>query len=363
MQDVKIDVITTFPNRYASYSASGFELESHGRLTVKRIALPYHKSGMIDQAKSFSVFASLALKYLKGKEYDLIYATSSRLLTACLGALISRMKRVPLYLDIRDIFVDTISDVLPRKVTFFMLPVFKMLEKFAVSSAVRINLVSEGFGGYFKSRYDDLDLTFHTNGIDELFIKDTVHSKGQKEGPVNILYAGNMGEGQGLHIIVPAIAKKLEGRAVFRLIGDGGRKDLLKEHLSKHRVKNVELLPPISREKLLVEYEEADVLFLHLNDIPAFEKVLPSKLFEYAALGKPILAGVGGYAAEFLKSEVDNCSVFPPGNSEAGAKGLDALTLGTFERAEFKNKYSRDKIMSVMAKDVLECAVSKGPIV
>ena len=46
-----------------------------------------------------------------------------------------------------------------------------------------------------------------------------------------------------------------------------------------------------------------DVLFLHLNDYSAFRKVIPSKIFEYAATGKPIVAGVSGYAAEFLRHE------------------------------------------------------------
>jgi len=32
---------------------------------------------------------------------------------------------------------------------------------------------------------------------------------------------------------------------------------------------------------------DADVLFLHLNAYKAFEKVLPSKIFEYAATGRP----------------------------------------------------------------------------
>ena len=59
---------------------------------------------------------------------------------------------------------------------------------------------------------------------------------------------------------------------------------------------NIRLLPPIERQQLIKEYQNADVLFLHLNDYPAFEKVLPSKIFEYAALGKPILAGVTAVA-------------------------------------------------------------------
>ncbi len=45
----------------------------------------------------------------------------------------------------------------------------------------------------------------------------------------------------------------------------------------------------------------SDILFVHLNDLEAFHKVLPSKLFEYAATAEArglrcIIAGAGGAA-------------------------------------------------------------------
>ena len=89
-------------------------------------------------------------------------------------------------------------------------------------------------------------------------------------------------------------------------------------------MENVNLLPPIDRADLVEEYKKADVLFLHLNDHAAFEKVLPSKLFEYAAMGKPIWAGVSGYSLEFIKSEISNCEVFVPCNVTDAINKFDA---------------------------------------
>ena len=48
------------------------------------------------------------------------------------------------------------------------------------------------------------------------------------------------------------------------------------------------------------EYDKASILFLHLNDYEAFYKVLPSKIFEYATTGKPIIAGVNGFAKDVI---------------------------------------------------------------
>jgi len=173
----------------------------------------------------------------------------------------------------------------------------------------------------------------------------------EASGTVTVLYAGNIGEGQGLHTILPALAKRLEGKARFRVIGDGGRKSVLQQHLAD--ISNVDLLPPVSRNELIREYQNADILFLHLNDYPAFRKVLPSKIFEYAALGKPVWAGVEGYAADFLNEEVSNSSVFYPGNDEEAYRSFDTLELGLSPRTEFIAKFSRQQIMAEMANDIV----------
>lgn len=163
-----------------------------------------------------------------------------------------------------------------------------------------------------------------------------------------------MGEGQGLHNILPQLAKTLEGRVEFNVIGDGGRKAQLESALIANGVTNVKLLPPVNRDELITCYQKADILFLHLNDYPAFKKVLPSKIFEYAAMGKPVWAGVSGYAAEFLNAEVENSAVFEPGNHQQALELLDSLDMTLIKRDNFTTKYSRVNIMSQMAKDLVD---------
>ena len=94
-------------------------------------------------------------------------------------------------------------------------------------------------------------------------------------------------------------------------------------------------------------------MFLHLNDYNAFKKVLPSKLFEYAALGKPIWAGVSGYAAVFVQKEIINASVFIPGNDIDAERALSVLSLEPQNRDNFIHKYARFNIMNKMAEDIL----------
>lgn len=351
IKGVELDVITTMPNRYASFEAAALAQEADGQVNIRRIQLPHHKSGMRDQIQSFYAYYKAVTKLVRNENYDIVFATSSRLFTAFLGARIAKSKKVPLYLDIRDIFVDTIKDVLPSKLAKVAKPFLTLVENYTFKNASHINLVSKGFEGYFSSRFRHPSYSWFTNGIDKEFLALDKSDVKVKSDKVNILYAGNCGEGQGLHHIIPALAENLDSKYQITLIGDGGRHSLLRDSVAG--MSNVVLLPPVKRHELIEKYLAADILFLHLNDYPAFEKVLPSKIFEYAATGKPILAGVSGYSASFIREEVHNAEVFYPNNAIAAIEALNRLDMNSHDRDEFVNKYQRSTIMSEMAKSII----------
>jgi glycosyltransferase involved in cell wall biosynthesis len=162
-----------------------------------------------------------------------------------------------------------------------------------------------------------------------------------------------MGRGQGIENIVPDVASRLGDGYEFRIIGDGGRRLALERSLRATGVRNVVVLAPVNRDVLKREYREADYLLLHLNNFPALDNVLPSKLFEYAATGKPILAGVRGYARQFIEANVDGAAVFEPGDAGAMVEALQTLAPKHWTRDGFKRDFARDRIMDVMASDIL----------
>jgi glycosyltransferase involved in cell wall biosynthesis len=348
-----IDVVTTMPNRYRSFARSAEETVSEGGVEIRRIPLPAHSSDIRGQVKAFGEFARQSLRFAKNRHYDLVIATSSRLMTAALGALIARRKNARLYLDIRDIFVDTIGDLFKPPLRWPLKHVFSLLEGWTMRRAARINLVSQGFEQYFRDRYPEVPRSFFTNGIDDEFLRPlllTPKAAAADRRPL-ILYAGNLGDGQSLHRILPGMAHALNERARFVVYGDGGRRRELEAAVAG--LSNVELRDPVDRERLIAAYEEADVLFLHLGAYAAFEKVLPSKVFEYAALGKPVLAGVAGYAARFIREEVENSAVFAPCDVTAGVAAFRSLDLAQRPRPAFNAKFARANIMRAMAADIL----------
>ena len=352
--DLDITVITTLPNRYHSFKNEAKSVEVLENLLIHRIKLPEHKSGFLDQAKAFFYFAKSALRIAEKTDYDLVYGTSSRLMTATLAAVIAKRKSVPLYLDVRDIFVDTMADILPKSISTILTPFLSLIERFTINQATHINLVSKGFSVYFKKKYPNARFSFFSNGIDDEFLNyDFKNKEDEKSGKIRILYAGNIGEGQGLHMIIPQLAFSLGDNYLFLIYGDGGKRETLASQLKEKKLKNVIVKDPVKRTELLKNYAEADILFLHLNDHSAFEKVLPSKLFEYAATGKPILAGVAGYSHNFINEHIENAQVFSPCNTEEAIQAIKKLELIQSSRTKFKKDFARHSIMNEMAKSIL----------
>ncbi len=355
--DLTIDIATTAPNRYSTHKVAAPSFEHRGSVSIRRFALPAHKSGMFDQAVAFGSFAAQVSAWSMGKRWDLVVATSSRLMTAALSASVASRVGAPLYLDIRDLFVDTMDDLLRGRTAHRLVPALRWIEKRTLRRAARVNAVSEGFLPYLRALEPRHDYRCFPNGIDDEFIDADF------DGPLRlpsrrplVLYAGNIGEGQGLHEFMAEAADLCAGHASFRVVGDGGRRTMLLESLQRASVRNVEVLDAVSRERLLEHYREADVLFLHLNDHPAFTKVLPSKIFEYAATGKPILAGVAGNSARFIERHVVGAEVFAPCDAAGMAAALGRLLDGPprIDRSEFRDRFSRRRIMQLMAQDIIE---------
>lgn len=353
-----IHIVTTQPNRYASYSRVAPERERAGQVLLERINVGSHRSGMVDQSLAFQRYAAGVLRRCgrAADSPDIVVATSSRLATAALGALVAARHRAKLYLDIRDLFRDTIGDSLrgPARV---LLPMISVLERWALARADHVNVVSEGFLPYVMARRAGRSVSVHTNGIDPEFTRAN-YAGGSVSGRRVILYAGNIGDGQGLHRILPEAAALLGDAFVFRVIGDGGARRPLEEAIAAFsrdhgRPLPIELAPPVSREMLIAEYAAADALFLHLNDYSAFERVLPSKIFEYGATGKPILAGVRGVARSFIERHLPDAATFDPCNVGGLVEALAALRFGLRERTQFIEAFDRRTIAARMAEDIV----------
>jgi glycosyltransferase involved in cell wall biosynthesis len=284
-------------------------------------------------------------------------------MTGFLGAIVSHKVKSKFFLDIRDIFSETIEDIFSKKISALLLPMITIIEKYTMSRADRVNLVSRGFESYFSKKYPNNDYCFITNGIDQEFIdffdEEYFSSKSRMTEPrglrpLKIFYAGNIGEGQGLDKILPEMATIIKEDAEFTIVGDGSGLVPLQKVIFEKNISNIVIHKPVPRDELLKFYLRSDILFLHLNNYDAFKKVLPSKIFEYAATGLPILAGVDGYSKEFLQENVENSRIFTPCNAKEAIDEMNMLDFDSTNRKEFKENYSRKKTSEMLVSRFIE---------
>ena len=350
----EITIFTTSPNR-CSYTES--VPPSYGEsefVKIHRVLLS-PKSGEKSQLiKSFVRYALFVREQTSGKTWDVVISTSGRLMTAVLSAWVARRCHAKLYLDIRDLFTEALEGVRIQTPTKLVVPIFRFLERLTLKRADKVNVISPAFYSHVRSIVPLTPISAYTNGVDREFIIADFNKDRSNSSPV-VVYAGNIGEGQSLHQIIPWVARAMPD-ITFKIIGEGSALPLLVTELSGAGVDNVELEKSKSRIELLEDYGDADVLFLHLNPKSAFLKVLPSKIFEYAATGKPILAGVGGFSSRFLLENVSGIGLFNPCDVEGCVKQLQLLLGGKkiFRRDAFCHQFAREKIIRRMVEDIVE---------
>lgn len=356
----RVEVFTTTPNRYHSSADFSVSPSLTRGVTVTRIPLPIALTSFLKQALGFVWYALCTYKATRKQKWDIVVATSSRSMTSVLGALIAGRTGAKFYFDVRDLFSEAVNQVFASSsALIFLRPFSSWAEQYSLQRASRINVISPAFIPIVRDRIDpSKKISAFTHGIDISFIRHDFFGRDknilEKDRPT-VVYAGNIGKGQALETILPTAAKILEAEIDFLVIGDGSAKDDLVLELKRLNVRNVRLEPPMSRDSLMAYYAQADILFLHLADYECFRYVIPSKIFEYAATGKPIIAGVSGFSLEFIESKIVGASVFSSGDSLSMVAAVKTQLSGDlcFNRDAFTHEFARSEIMKKMAADIL----------
>jgi len=163
------------------------------------------------------------------------------------------------------------------------------------------------------------------------------------------LYSGNMGEKQGLEIVVQA-ARQLAKRKniVFIMCGQGAAYSRLRELADG--VTNIHWLPLQPLEKLNDLLNMADVHLLPQR-ADAADLVMPSKLTGMLASGRPVLATAfeGTQIAEVLES---TGVIVPPEDVEAFVDAIVDLA-GNAEQRQQLGKNARDYAVEYLGRDAV----------
>lgn len=120
-----------------------------------------------------------------------------------------------------------------------------------------------------------------------------------------IVFAGNIGQAQGLDLLID-VARKIKEKNIkvrFFLIGDGRAKEGLKQEVEKQKLQEyIKFIDKKPATEIPKYYGMCDMAFLSLKNDRISNQILPAKLQSYLACGIPILACVGGEAKEIIES-------------------------------------------------------------
>ena len=349
-----IHLICTHPNRYASHGKKVPDMEDHGNLTIYRIRVPQHHNKFFKQLISFYYYQRGVWRIIRKIKFHTIFVSSSKLFTAHLAYRISKKTMAPYYLDLRDLFSENLAEFIPYPRIAQVVSKFvrKYFEIPTFLNAKHISINSEGFRDSIPKNYRG-KVSFFPNGIDDLFYGWSQNPELTTQRMI-VTYAGNIGEAQALHKIIPPLADYLKRSHTFQIIGAGSAKHKLEAEIERYSLTNILIIDPVEREQLLKYYCNSHYLFLHLNDYKSLEKVLPSKLFEYGGGNIPILAGIAGAAKKFMEDELkENIFIFEPCNFEMLKEYMELHPYTIKFRMDFIKKYNRQYITYMMTESIL----------
>lgn len=365
-----ITVITCVPNFpqgkvYAGYRNKLYQTEVMDGIKVIRVwSYITANKGFIKRTLdyiSFSVTSFFAGLFQKA---DVIVATSPQFFTALSGRTLAFWKRLPWIMEVRDLWPESIKTVGAMKDNIFI-RYFEWQEMRCYRSAKKIVVVTDSFRKKLISRgVDENKISVVKNGVDRsLFMpepkdEEIIAKLGLKDKKV-IGYIGTHGMAHKLDFILEC-AKKMDGKNDyhFLLIGSGAEKDNLLKLKDSLNLSNVTMLDPVPKSEVKRYISVLDVSLINLKKSDLFLTVIPSKIFENAAMEIPILMGVGGEAKDIIESYGAGLCFEPESETDFMAK-LDLLLSDDdfYEKcksgcrklaADFDRKVLADKMLNVI---------------
>lgn len=328
-----VTVVTGFPNYplgrlYPGYRMRPMLRETIDGVSVVRLPLyPSHDSSSLRRAMTFLSFCVSALVYclVRRARYPTVaYVYHPPITVGLAAALTGLVRRLPFVLDIQDLWPDTIAATgmrgrrwIPRLLDPVCRFVYRRAAAIIVQSAgMRRALIARGVPA--------AKITVVRNWAD-LDLIPAVPARPSPEG-LTIVYGGNFGRAQALGTVIDAAALIEQRRRDIRILlyGAGIDATMLRARTERAGISMLTFHDRVPRRDIAAVFARADALLLHLAADPLFEITIPSKTQVYLAMGRPIVAGIAGAAADLLR-ESRAALVVPPQDAAALAEAICAM--------------------------------------
>jgi glycosyltransferase involved in cell wall biosynthesis len=319
IQDERISGIRVLRNWLYATPNRGFALKTLGHLSfmVTAVAMGLPRLGPI----------------------DVVIASSPTFFTAISAWVISRIKRVPMVFEVRDLWPAVFVDLGVLR-NPMLIKTLEAKEMFLYRKTAAVDTFTESISRTIVQRGISAEkVHVIPNGADiETYRPDIggrpMRQKLGLEDKFVVSYMGSHGISHGLGAVLDAAALHRDQTDIlYLLIGEGAEKEMLQAKQASLGLKNVRMLPHQPPESMPGLYAASDICLVPLRDVPIFETFVPSKLFEILAMGRPIIGSVRGEARSILERS-GGALIIPPEDPVALVSAIDALRNDPARRAE-----------------------------
>jgi glycosyltransferase involved in cell wall biosynthesis len=329
LKGVAVDVMTGKPNYpegqvYDGFRASGIQTAGWSGLTIHRIPIvPRGSKGAIRLAMNYLSFIISGTVFgpwlFRKTQHDVIFVYGvSPILQAIPALFLGRIKCTPVIVWVQDLWPESLAATGYIRSPKLLAQVGRLVS-FIYRRADLLLVQSRAFIPFISSMANGTKIVYYPNSVDDSFGSLSCeaalpHIAALEEG-FPVLFAGNIGSGQAVEVIVgAALLLKDHPQIRFVVVGSGSSREWMKQQVEALQLTNLHLPGRFPIETMPGLMRKAGALLVSLADEPIFAATVPNKVQAYMASGMPILASLDGEGAR-LVTEAQAGLVSPSGNA------------------------------------------------
>lgn len=348
-----VDVLTSVPNFPEGEVYEGYEnrLTKEERDDIRVTRVPMYVSpnkGILRRTLSYVSFMISACWYARRLPTpDALVATSPQFFAALAGYFVAWWKNVPFVLEIRDLWPESVVAV-GAMTRNLVIRFFEWVERLLYRKADHIVVVTKAFKeaiaekGIARNKIsvikNGIDVARWEGPLDEEYLAE-LQRKHDLQNRFVASYIGTLGMAHRADVLLEAARHCDDPDIVFMVVGTGAKRGELEARQAELQCSNFRLVDKVPKETVPYLLALSDASVVHLRDIPLFETVVPSKMFEAMATHTPIILGVRGEARTIVKNAEAGIPI-PPEDPEALVEAARRLKENPELRAEMaENAY------------------------
>ena len=327
--------------------------ENQNGIRVKRLWIYPSNSGTIAvRMLSVASFSTMLFFYLLfSRTPKKIVVQSPPLLLSFIATTVLHWKRKKVILNVSDLWPLAAIELKVLKVDSLSHSFLKFLEKQIYKQSTLIIGQSNEILTHIR-RIDNREIHLYRNYPNH----NQSFELSKSTDKIKFFYAGLLGVAQGVFELCENIT--IPENMEFHIFGDGAEKQQILDYLHKYPHRNMFYHGMLTRKELLAELPKFDIAIVPLKT--RIYGSVPSKIFEYGALGYPILYFGGGEGENIVREnnlgwvvDVENFDMLNQTLATISSIPNQELTNIRQNIFEQSKKFNLDKqILDLIAKDV-----------